>query len=220
MDKIQMPFAGKYPMTQAYGVKVSYMRCGYHTGIDYGLPDGTPLLAACAGKVIKAANWQMTGYGREIQIQRKDGLIIQYGHCSEIFVKEGTEIEEGTIIGKSGHTGYCISLVGGTGAHLHFGTMIDGKWFDPRQVLDGQSLPLTFSAPVTKPVEPIKVEVKNLDDPTIHIVEKGDTLSKLAKAYLGNGNLWQQIFDLNQETMANPNQLKVGQKVKIPNVAK
>jgi murein DD-endopeptidase MepM/ murein hydrolase activator NlpD len=223
MEKIKIPFAGKYPMTQDYGVKVSYMRAGIHTGIDWGLPKGTPLLACFAGKVIKAARWQLTGYGKEIQIQRADGLIAQYGHCSEILCEVGNEIETGTILGKSGNTGFVISL-GGGGYHLHFGTMIKAAWFDPKKVLDGMSLPLDFKGTEIKQPEPVKIPVKNEDQEPgpeqIHTVEKGDTLSKLAKAYLGNGNLWPQIFEINKDTLINPNKLKIGQKIKIPNVKK
>lgn len=211
MEKIKMPFVGKYPVTQKYGVKVKYMRAGIHTGIDWGLPKGTPLLASFAGKVIKAERWQLNGYGREIQIQRADGLIAQYAHCSEIFVEVGNEVESGTILGKSGNTGYVISL-GGGGYHLHFGTMIDKKWFDPETIIEGHSLPIEI---------PRKIEVKNMDEPVktdtqIHTVEKGDTLSKLAQMYLGNGNQWRQIFELNTDTISNPNKIKIGQKIKIP----
>lgn len=219
MEKIQMPFAGKYPMTQDYGVKVKYMRCGYHTGIDWGLPKGTPLLACFSGKIIKAAKWQFDGYGREIQIQRADGLIAQYAHCSEILVEVGNVVEVGTILGKSGNSGYVISL-GGGGYHLHFATMRNGQWFDPKLALDGHTLPVDYT-PAKK--EPLKVEVKNADEPAteiVHVVEKGDTLSKLAKTYLGNGNLWDTIFKHNQDTIANPNKIKIGQKIKIPNVKK
>lgn len=218
-----MPFAGKFTKTQDYGVKVKYMRCGYHTGIDWGLPTGTPLISCFSGKVIKAAKWNLTGYGREIQIQRADGLIAQYAHCSEILCEVGNDVEAGAMIGKSGHSGYCISsIVGGTGAHLHFGTMFAGKWFDPKSILDGQNLLSQLPAEPKKDTE-IKVPVVNKDEVVaeiVHTVEKGDTLSKIAKTYLGNGNLWEKLFLANKDTMANPNKLKIGQKIKIPNEKK
>jgi LysM repeat protein len=221
MDKIKMPFNGKYPMTQDYGVKVSYMRCGYHTGIDWGLPKGTPLLAVFKGKVIKAAPWQLDSYGREIQIKRADGLIAQYGHCTDILVKVGTEVEEGTILGHSGNTGYVISL-GGGGYHLHFGVMINGGWFDPKLIIDGMSLPINFKpatpeAEYPKITEPVKVPVVDKNPKTEeYTVQKGDTLTKIAKMVFKNGNRWQEIYDINKEVIANPNKIGVGMKIQIP----
>jgi len=219
MEKIRMPFKGKYPMTQDYGVKVSYMRAGIHTGIDWGIPKGTPLVACFAGRVIKADQWQLKGYGREVQIQREDGLIAQYAHCSKIFVKVGTQVEIGTILAESGNTGFVISL-GGGGYHLHFGIMENGKWIDPKKYLD----PKKETTPPPPPAQ-VKIPVQNKDplptpDGLIHTVEKGDTLSKIARTYLGNGNLWGRIFEINKDTIANPNKIRIGQKIKIPNVKK
>ena len=47
-------------------------------------------------------------------------------------------------------------------------------------------------------------------------VQKGDSLSKIAKNKLGNGNLWQKIFDANTDILKDPNKIFPGQKLKIP----
>jgi murein DD-endopeptidase MepM/ murein hydrolase activator NlpD len=203
MEKIKMPFRDKYPITQEYGVKVNYMRAGIHNGIDWGLPKGTPLLACFTGKVIKAEKWQFKGYGREIQIQREDGLIAQYAHCSQIFVKVGIKIEAGTIIGESGNTGF---VLGKNGYHLHFGVKWKNEWIDPKKVIN-----------IFNQIEKIKIEVENKNENKIHTVVQGDTLTKIAKLYLGNENLWKKIYEINKSTIDNPNQIKIGQKIEIPN---
>ena len=50
----------------------------------------------------------------------------------------------------------------------------------------------------------------------VHTVVAGDTLSKLAKSYLGEANRYMEIFNANTETLSNPDQIKVGQKLTIP----
>jgi nucleoid-associated protein YgaU len=49
-----------------------------------------------------------------------------------------------------------------------------------------------------------------------HEVKKGDTLSKIAQQYYGDASLYMKIFEANQDTLKNPNLIKVGQKLRIP----
>lgn len=49
-----------------------------------------------------------------------------------------------------------------------------------------------------------------------HTVAKGDTLSAIAKQYLGNANDWRQIFDANRDVLDNPDRINPGQVLKIP----
>ena len=51
----------------------------------------------------------------------------------------------------------------------------------------------------------------------IHTVVSGDTLSKLAKRYLGDANAYMKIFEANKDTLKDPNMIKVGQQLTIPN---
>ena len=51
----------------------------------------------------------------------------------------------------------------------------------------------------------------------VHTVESGDTLSKLAKTYLGNTNRYTEIFEANKGTLKDPDLIKVGQRLNIPN---
>ncbi len=51
----------------------------------------------------------------------------------------------------------------------------------------------------------------------IYEVKAGDTLSKLAKHFLGDANKYQAIFQLNTDQLKDPNMIQVGQKLKIPN---
>jgi phage tail protein X len=50
----------------------------------------------------------------------------------------------------------------------------------------------------------------------IIVVKKGDTLSKLAKKAYGDKLAYDKIFKANPEIIKNPNQIYVGQKIRIP----
>lgn len=49
-----------------------------------------------------------------------------------------------------------------------------------------------------------------------YTVVAGDNLSKIAKKLLGDANRWREIHALNDETIENPNLIKPGQVLKIP----
>lgn len=49
-----------------------------------------------------------------------------------------------------------------------------------------------------------------------HVVEKGDTLSKIADDYYGDASLYPKIFEANRDILQDPNKIKPGQKLRIP----
>jgi nucleoid-associated protein YgaU len=50
----------------------------------------------------------------------------------------------------------------------------------------------------------------------VHTVAAGDTLSKLAKHYLGDASRYMELFNANKGTLTDPNMIKVGQQLMIP----
>ncbi|MBM2619265.1 M23 family metallopeptidase [Actinoplanes sp. LDG1-06] len=83
-----------------------------HAGVDIAGPDGSPILAAGAGVVVRAGAAQ--GYGNAVLIDHGNGYLTHYGHMSAIAVHEGQRVEAGEQIGDEGSTGHS------TGPHLHF----------------------------------------------------------------------------------------------------
>ena len=49
-----------------------------------------------------------------------------------------------------------------------------------------------------------------------YTVKAGDTLSKIAKEHLGDGNAYMKIFDANKDQLSDPDKIKPGQVLKIP----
>ncbi len=49
-----------------------------------------------------------------------------------------------------------------------------------------------------------------------YTVQKGDNLSKIAKATLGDANAWKKIFDANKDVLDDPDKIFPGQVLKLP----
>ena len=51
---------------------------------------------------------------------------------------------------------------------------------------------------------------------TTYTVQAGDTLSAIAKKFLGNANEYMAIFNANRDQLDDPDKIKPGQVLKIP----
>lgn len=100
---------------------------GSHTGNgswawDFGLPRGTPLLAAHDGVVRRVKGDSTIGgcdpaYGNDanyVIVDRGDGVETLYLHLDTVAVTAGQAVTRGDLLGTSGQTGWSC------GAHLHF----------------------------------------------------------------------------------------------------
>jgi nucleoid-associated protein YgaU len=55
---------------------------------------------------------------------------------------------------------------------------------------------------------------------TTHTVQPGDTLSAIARKYLGNANAYMDIFNANADKLSDPNVIRPGQVLTIPQLAR
>ena len=53
-------------------------------------------------------------------------------------------------------------------------------------------------------------------EPTFHTVEKGDTLSAIAKKTMGSANKYHEIFEANKPMLSHPDKIYPGQVLRIP----
>ncbi|MDR1031280.1 MAG: M23 family metallopeptidase [Treponema sp.] len=99
----------------------------FHSGLDIGVPMGTPIRAAMSGRVTSAGFDKV--YGNFVVVSHHAGYRTLYGHMSVIRTKSGDYVGTGERIGDAGSTGLS------TGPHLHFTVYKNGVTVDPRSLL-------------------------------------------------------------------------------------
>ncbi|MGO9646593.1 MAG: M23 family metallopeptidase [Terriglobales bacterium] len=101
-----------------------------HQGLDFGVPQGTPVAALNSGTVLLA---QMLFFeGNCVVLDHGQGLLTIYMHLSKFDVKEGEHVKRGQQIALSGGTGRA------TGPHLHVAVRWQGIYLDPAILLNLQ----------------------------------------------------------------------------------
>jgi len=98
-----------------------------HQGLDFGVPQGTPVKALNRGKVVLAR--LLFFEGGFVVLDHGQGLMSMYMHLSKIAVKEGDTVERGQELALSGGTGRA------TGPHLHIAVRWEGVYLDPAVLL-------------------------------------------------------------------------------------
>ncbi|MGV1037133.1 MAG: peptidoglycan DD-metalloendopeptidase family protein [Candidatus Nanopelagicales bacterium] len=121
--------AGTWGWATPFGAAGPMWASGHHTGQDFRVAAGTPILAAAAGTVIFTGNGGP--YGNLTEIQHSDGVQTWYAHQSRISTTVGSHVRAGQVIGVVGATGNT------TGPHLHFEVRVGGQTIDPRPWLSG-----------------------------------------------------------------------------------
>lgn len=101
----------------------------FHKGIDFSVPEDTPVYAAADGKILRS-EFTTNGDGNNIIIDHGGELMTLYTHLNERLVQEGDEVKAGDLIGYSGKTGNA------TGATLHFEVRVNGQHVDPMLYLE------------------------------------------------------------------------------------
>jgi murein DD-endopeptidase MepM/ murein hydrolase activator NlpD len=94
-----------------------------HSGEDIAAPEKAPVYSPNDGVVVGVVNHFFSGKG--IIIDHGQGLFTEYFHLYKTKVKKGERVKKGKLIGLVGHTGRA------TGAHLHWGMLINGARVDP-----------------------------------------------------------------------------------------
>lgn len=78
---------------------------------------------------------------------------------------------------------------------------------------EAESMDRTYDSPLTTS---IASAIPLIAGPRYHTVSKRDTLYALARAYYGDHHRWRDIYEANRTTLADPNRIRVGQKLLIP----
>ena len=98
-----------------------------HSGADFRSPEGTPIKAPNAGRIVVARNMYFSG--NTVVIDHGLGCFSLLAHLSAFDVHEGESVSAGQLIGRVGATGRV------TGPHLHWAVRIANARVDPLSVL-------------------------------------------------------------------------------------
>ena len=99
-----------------------------HKGIDIAADVGEPVHAIADGEVIYAGDG-LRGYGNVIILRHDRNMSSLYAHNSELKVKQGDHVSQGTLVSLLGSTGHS------TGPHVHFEIREGDVAVNPRALL-------------------------------------------------------------------------------------
>ena len=119
--------AGWYSSNFGWRVDPFTGQSAMHEGVDYVVPEGTPIYAS-AGGVVSYAD-KHPSYGNMVEIEHGNDIITRYAHASKLFVKVGQMVRRGDKIAEVGSTGRS------TGNHLHFEVRYKGIAQNPVRFL-------------------------------------------------------------------------------------
>jgi murein DD-endopeptidase MepM/ murein hydrolase activator NlpD len=119
----QLPVPKGTPVSSPFGPRPDAAKrnpgiSSNHSGVDYALSVGSPVLAAADGIVSETGNHPKAyGYYVIIKHAKKSTM---YAHLSHILVRKGQEVKRGQQIAKSGGKKGARGAGNSTGPHLHF----------------------------------------------------------------------------------------------------
>lgn len=111
--------AGKKPLIDPF-----HRTMREHHGVDYLVPEGTPVFATADGRVETLSEKNST-HGKAITLDHGNGYKTSYSHLLDIRVKQGQQVRRGDIIAISGNTGLSLA------PHLHYEVIFNDTRVDP-----------------------------------------------------------------------------------------
>ena len=118
------PLRFAWPVRGPVGDRFGPRGARFHTGLDFPVAAGTPVLAAGYG-CVESAGWNAGGYGNLVIVRHRLGMTSWYAHLARIRVRSGQCVGAGDRLGAAGSTG------NSSGPHLHFELRLRGAAVDP-----------------------------------------------------------------------------------------
>ena len=109
-----------------------------HNGMDFIVPQGTPVYATAEGEVLDVVH-SSKGLGNVVKIGHRGGYKTCYAHLAEITVTKGQKVPKGKKVGSVGMSGNTFA------PHLHYEVMRDSLWLDPIGYIFASTTPDEYS---------------------------------------------------------------------------
>lgn len=125
----------KMQMTSGFGLRVHPItrRLRSHEGVDYNVPENTPIYATADGIVESAG--ERGGYGLMLVLRHPYRFNSAFAHLNKTWVKPGQIVRKGDLVAWTGNSGFS------TGPHLHYEIHYDGEPLDPANFVESGSEP-------------------------------------------------------------------------------
>ena len=113
-------------IASGFGTRIDpvYKTMKFHAGLDFAVPQGTPIYATANGVVSFSGN-AGNGFGNHVIIDHGFNYETLYGHMVRVKARAGQRVMRGEVIGWVGSTGKS------TGPHLHYEVHKSGQKLDP-----------------------------------------------------------------------------------------
>lgn len=96
----------------------------FHSGVDIGAPEGTPIYSTGDG-IVERAESSEEGYGNHVVISHGYGYKTLYGHMLKLNCEVGQKVKRGECIGFVGSTGLS------TNPHIHYEVIKNSEKVNP-----------------------------------------------------------------------------------------
>jgi hypothetical protein len=133
---MRRPVNSPYSITTEFGVKDSYAKFGYHSGVDYAVPLNRPIYAPTSGQLENV----VSPTGGNMVVIKANGLTHRLMHNNS-FSRGNGWVNEGDEVAKAGTTGLS------TGVHSHWDINKEGTYptsfssfINPAAWLEGASM--------------------------------------------------------------------------------
>lgn len=208
-DAMGGPAGGSYGVTSSYGYRPSFKTDNgtwtkpFHSGTDFGAPEGTPLYSNVTGTVL-AAGKDSAG-ANYVGVTDAKGYTHWYWHMMQpATVKAGDQVRQGQLVGYVGHTGNA------KGNHLHYMVTKPGRndWWNAQEstvdplpfatssIFDGGTSTLpTYTSDLQE-----TVGLRTTRTAKVTSSDLGDIATPIVNSI---GDLKQTIINLSQQTERN-----------------
>jgi murein DD-endopeptidase MepM/ murein hydrolase activator NlpD len=126
-EEMIMPVQGRVMSGFGWRKHPVYQDWRYHTGVDFGVTEGSSVRAALSGNVVESDSARELGV--YIVIEHSNGVKTKYAHLTSSSVNRGDAVKQGQIIGSSGASGVT------SGQYLHFEVVSGDEVVDPEGFL-------------------------------------------------------------------------------------